>query len=209
MNVRATGTCTWSFYPVYRVASDGRSAVPKTRRDNQTRSLILSAAEPSAKRRHERSRQPAFARFFPKELPPPFKTVSLGLSVSSSTAPFAQLAKGIPAARLAHHNLARPGNIYRRLGLPNPAKHYPLCAFIAQHWDEFERALAKSALSLSIPTPSAVGRALNPSVAIGALAEHRIRIRAGDNATWFKRTSQGSILRSTPTEYRGLFTRRL
>jgi hypothetical protein len=117
--------------------------------------------------------------YFPKELPPPFKTVSFGQAVASAPAEFRDLSHNLSPAQLAHHNLARPGNVYRRLGIPNPAKHLPLCDFIAAHWTELATAASKGTLSLSSPTPSVIGRALNPRVLLGNLAEHRTMVRAG------------------------------
>src|SRR5687768_11768 len=96
--------------------------------------------------------------YFPKELPPPFKTVAFGQAVATAPVEFRDLSLSLPPAKLAHHNLARPGNVYRRLGIPNPAKHLPLCDFVAENWAELAAAASKGTLSLSRPTPSVIGR---------------------------------------------------
>jgi len=117
--------------------------------------------------------------YFPKELPPPFKTVSFGDAVAAAPDEFKTLAQNLPPAKLARHNLARPGNVYRALGIPNPSKHLPLCDTIAANWAQLNQAVSRGSLSLSTPTPSVIGRALNPRVLVSDLAEHKIRCRSG------------------------------
>jgi hypothetical protein len=123
--------------------------------------------------------------YFPKELPPPFKTVSFATKVAEKFPVLVGLAKGLPPTKLAQHNLARPGSIHRRLGIPNPAPHLMLCAFLVKHWPGFQLHFAKSKLSLSLPEDSPAGRAVNTRVPLGELAEHRVAVRAGYRASLY------------------------
>jgi hypothetical protein len=106
------------------------------------------------------------------------------------------LCEKLPPARIAHHNLARAGSIYRTLGLPNPAKHILLCKEIADHWEAISAAASKPLFSLSAPTPSPVGRAVNPAVLIGEMANHRARARSGKRYSLF-----ADIARFYPSVY--------
>jgi hypothetical protein len=120
--------------------------------------------------------------YFPKELPPPFKTVSFAKAVTADVSAYLAAADDVPPTKLAHHNLARPGNLHRRLGIPNPASHLRLCTLIVESWPELLVQLSKSQLSLSTPVDSPAGRTLNTRVPLGDLAQYRAAIRAGQRA---------------------------
>jgi hypothetical protein len=75
---------------------------------------------------------------FPRELPPTFSTLSLANAVQA----FRQLPPAFirpPTARLGSHNIARPGGLRRRLGMPNPVLHMGLCNEVASSWAEIAR----------------------------------------------------------------------
>ena len=120
--------------------------------------------------------------YFPKELPPPFKTVSFGNIASAEPQTFLKVSETLPPAKLAHHNLARPGNFHRRLGIPNPGPHLRLCDFVVQNWPAFATQFSKSELSLSTPVDSPAGRCLNTKVPLGDLPQNRAAVRAGHRA---------------------------
>lgn len=97
--------------------------------------------------------------YFPKELPPTFHTRdfadyiqkfgSLKLSGSGGQAPVS-----IPAT----HNLARPGQLRRALKIYNPFNQYELSDLIATGWQDIQKHLDRSTLSVSRPVEDTKNR---------------------------------------------------
>ena len=50
------------------------------------------------------------------------------------------------------HNLARPGSLRRRLGLPNPILFHQLASLVSTYWSSIQKHLATSRISKSLPT---------------------------------------------------------
>lgn len=84
--------------------------------------------------------------FLPKELPPCFSVTSFNQAALDEL-------KGIEAitSRFARYNMARPGTLRRRLGIPNPINHAKLACHIEQYWPDIMRVLDASCLSCSKP----------------------------------------------------------
>src|SRR5438309_89118 len=116
--------------------------------------------------------------FFPRELPPTFSTASLAAAVQA----FRQLPPAFirpRTARLGSHNIARPGGLRRRLGMPNPVLHMGVCNEIASSWAQIEQFIGQSTLSTSQPmVGSDPVRALAPAESPESLKFIRARARA-------------------------------
>src|SRR5438105_2878527 len=134
--------------------------------------------------------------FFPRELPPTFSTVSLATGVQA----FRQLPPAFihpRTARLGSHNIARPGGLRRRLGIPNPVLHIGVCNEISSSWAQIAQFIAQSTLSTSKPTiGSDPVRALAPSESPESLKFIRAQARA--SARYVLRTD---IARFYPSIY--------
>ena len=118
--------------------------------------------------------------YFPKELPRPFRTVTLAalLTDSSINKPTAFI-NGKRSAKMCCHNLARPGSLRRKLGIPNPVLHYNLCFDIESHWSDISTHIRKSTLSSSKPSvQDGSQRALASSVPKSHLPLERASIRS-------------------------------
>ncbi|PTL35290.1 hypothetical protein CLG94_10305 [Candidatus Methylomirabilis limnetica] len=121
--------------------------------------------------------------YFARELPPPF-----------TTKPFASLAASrltvLPAAfhpnppppfssQIAVHNLARPGSLRRRLGIPNPVSFSQIASLVAAHWQTIVAHCVKSPISLTSPQVDASGkRAIDRKAALSDRPIHRARVQS-------------------------------
>ena len=92
--------------------------------------------------------------YLTKELPPVFSSTALDASVALE-GPLALEDSPRPGrglnARPASHNLARPGNLRRRLQIPNPFSYYELATALEDNWKAIQSQLDRSYLSESRP----------------------------------------------------------
>lgn len=110
--------------------------------------------------------------YFPKELPPPFKTVSLGQS-------FAQLDKSaVKFSQLIRTSYSKYASIQRPLGIPNPVHFVPLAEAVADSWTELVTACNKSSISFTAPKVDSA-RAIVWSESFEKVAEMRAMNRVG------------------------------
>lgn len=87
--------------------------------------------------------------FFPKELPPPFETISFGEFVIKN---IGYLKGNKPSAtKTLLHNLSRAGGLCRKLSIPNPISFYFLCNEIDNNWNDILQKLNVSKISLTSP----------------------------------------------------------
>jgi hypothetical protein len=94
--------------------------------------------------------------YFPRELPPPFNTISFATfatSVHSAALSFntSKKAKNFVSRPVAH-NLARVGSLRRRLSIPNPVAFFQTASVITANWKDIVALCGKSSYSLSTPT---------------------------------------------------------
>lgn len=85
--------------------------------------------------------------YFPRELPPPFNTVSFARHAKKAGA-------GWPKdewTRCAAHNLARPGGLRRPLKIPHPISYFALADLIAANWTEIAAHTGAHRLSATRP----------------------------------------------------------
>jgi hypothetical protein len=122
--------------------------------------------------------------YFPKELPPPFATVSLSRHIDAIAqhwrAHVASLPRraqeNIPSASSPEvFNMARRGHMRRLLSIPNPVNQYYLCDNIAANWRRIQHILNKSPYSLTkCEILAGKDRAVD-TIPFSNLPEHRIR----------------------------------
>jgi len=91
--------------------------------------------------------------YFPKELPSPFRTVSLARVLESLPTDL-----GNDRTQPTRFNLARAGGFRRPLAIPNPRSQISVARLVADHWSEFSAHYAKSAVSLTRPVPETAPR---------------------------------------------------
>lgn len=117
--------------------------------------------------------------YFPKELPPPFKSITFG-NTAAANADQLDAAIGVrtPTTRAAVHNLVRAGDLRRKLAVPNPLNYFRLSRYLVTNWPQLSAHVQGSVLSISTPVVSPIGRALNPRVLIGDLPSQRASHRA-------------------------------
>ena len=119
--------------------------------------------------------------YFPKELPPSFKTSSFARALDPAAAgfPFVDASHSLKWTWTLNHSLARASHVRRSLGVPNPAAHWALAKEIAENWGALRAHIAKSTLSRSMPTlRSTQGRAAVPAVPLADLMFVRVDTRA-------------------------------
>ena len=121
--------------------------------------------------------------YFAGELPPPFTTQPLARLVSSGGASLPQVfyPNATPSfvAQVAVHNLARPGSLRRRLGIPNPVSFSRLAALVAANWNAIEAHCQQSPISLTSPQIDPSGRrAIARKSALSERPIHRARVRS-------------------------------
>ena len=125
--------------------------------------------------------------YFPKELPPPFQTLSFAAAVEAGLPPSFDLVLSRPTnanpafvSSPAIHNLARAGTLRRRLTIPNPVNQFQLAAQIVGGWREIARFCRKSPISLTTPTFKLPGaRPISGAKGFAEIPSARARARAG------------------------------
>ncbi len=121
--------------------------------------------------------------YFPKELPPPFKTTEFADAVSDPflrvPAEFESNPKGRKRdSAWCNHNLVRTGGLRRHLGIPNPVHFYRLAQLIVRNWRHLREHANASPYSLSKPVASST-RAISPEHDLSERATQRVAMRTG------------------------------
>src|SRR5271165_5093154 len=84
--------------------------------------------------------------YLPRELPPPFNSVSFAIYASQHGSSWPQ-----HRTRGVTHNLARPGGLRRPLKIPNPVSYFGLADIIANNTLDIFRHAWKERLSATRP----------------------------------------------------------
>ncbi|MGD0078421.1 MAG: RNA-directed DNA polymerase [Sedimentisphaerales bacterium] len=136
--------------------------------------------------------------YFPKELPPCFKTTKFADVVFPDTGLVDIFNKESKPAKSCVHNLARAGSLPRKLVLVNPIPFSQLANCIASNWGFILSKISRSNLSLSMPSQKdRVNRAIVPKCNQPDLIEHRARVRV----------ARGALLKSDISQfYPSLYT---
>lgn len=111
--------------------------------------------------------------YFPRELPPPFSSISFGALAQTGWQP----ALGAPS-QSATHNLFRWGSLRRQLAIPNPIAFLNLAREVELQWPNLQVIFATSPWSHSLPVPG-LGRAVEPAHTIQSGRGARAALRAG------------------------------
>lgn len=122
--------------------------------------------------------------YFPKELPPPFNTISFAQFSDTSAASALALdisGKGLArnfTSRAGLHNQARAGTLRRKLTIQNPVNQYQITRAVVEGWSDLKLACAKSPISLTTPQYKKHGRrAINPKSPFDAMPLARAKAR--------------------------------
>ena len=116
--------------------------------------------------------------YFPKELPPPFKTNSLAdFAISNPNFPSAFKA----ISKLYSHSHVRYGSLRRKLSIPNPLSFLEITKTLEAYWNDIKLLTRKSHLSKSQPTHTPYPkrtRSISPLLDFPDLPRERARNRA-------------------------------
>lgn len=112
--------------------------------------------------------------YFPRELPPSFSSASFANAIERERPPTANL----KSAKLCVHNMARPGSLRRRLGIPNPFHYHQLVQAIVKYWDSIATHIERSPFSVSKPTSEGRDRAVVPTNMFDEMSKRQHAIRA-------------------------------
>ncbi len=85
--------------------------------------------------------------YFPRELPPPFNTLTFAPYAAKVGGSWKQSTR----TRCVSHNLARPGGFRRPLRIPNPVSYFALADIVASNWPAIMAHTGKHRLSASRP----------------------------------------------------------
>lgn len=112
--------------------------------------------------------------YFARELPPPFTTTPLAGLVAANLGALPKAfnldAKPPFIAQMAIHNLAAPGSLRRRLGIPNPVSYCQLASLVVKNWNTIVAHCQQSPLSLTCPGPDPSGqRAVDRKTSLGRM----------------------------------------
>lgn len=94
--------------------------------------------------------------YFARQLPPPFSTATFAAAVGESPRDFRNtIADHIfkRQARLYTYSLARPGQLRRLLGIPNPAFHFLVSLKLAHLFEDFEAEHQGATIDISLGFP--------------------------------------------------------
>lgn len=116
--------------------------------------------------------------YFPRELPPPFQTRSLGGLIAAQTSGTPLTTGGQLISNSATHNVARTGSLRRELSIPNPIAQTRISGLVSDHWPALE-FMSRSMLSQSFPVPRpSPNRAILTATRLADLNTVRVRTRA-------------------------------
>ena len=120
--------------------------------------------------------------FFPKELPPPFKTKVFSDVVTdpSLKLPIEFTKKKNTWTDYCPYSLARPGSLRRKLAILNPLSYYRISAELVKHQEALFKKASLSIVCLSHPeiTPSG-SRSIAPRIELSELPSAKARSRVG------------------------------
>lgn len=118
--------------------------------------------------------------YFPRELPPPFSTVSFATAVAGAAGiPSGFTGTGAPkSAELCVHNMVRAGGLRRHLGIPNPIHYTRLSDFVVRNWASLHPFATRSSFSLTTPVEGKGERAISPQHTLDDRTAKRAEIRA-------------------------------
>ena len=118
--------------------------------------------------------------YFPKELPPVFQTEDFANFILKQGDLSLTPPKGKKSliSCPSIHNLARPGQLRRKLQVPNPLNMFELAKKLESGWKEIRHHFSKSNYSLSKPVKSGLNRAFSPQYSGNDLPKLRCRHRA-------------------------------
>ncbi|GJD41971.1 RNA-directed DNA polymerase [Methylobacterium bullatum] len=125
--------------------------------------------------------------YFPKELPPPFKTKGIATKSAKIEAKFTVMDALLtnrerdrhpPSSHASKFNMARRGHSRRMLQIVNPINQYYLCRFISVHWNKIFEAINESDYSITKAEIDVHGYRAVPLPPISSLAETRIKAYA-------------------------------
>jgi hypothetical protein len=117
--------------------------------------------------------------YFPKELPPPFRSSSFARIVQKNLATLpGQFGDAKNRALTVSYNMARVGILRRELGVPNPINYYRLSREILDNWKDLRAHYAKGSFSESEPrVTKREQRAFKSKLDLAKLPELRARLR--------------------------------
>jgi len=117
--------------------------------------------------------------YFPRELPPPFTTVSFSQALARpGTQPSGAFNSSPKFSMMGVHNLVRTGGLRRNLGIPNPKHFFRLAQHIVAHWDRLKALAYASPFSLSKPVDGRSDRSVSPEHDLAERSAHRARLRS-------------------------------
>lgn len=120
--------------------------------------------------------------YFPKELPPPFTTVSFASHVCTAprVADFAKTIDQKPkSSKAGRYSLARGGLLRRPLSICNPVAYFLLCQEIVSSWTEISPFVVGTVISSTHPEEKATGRAVDGHFPQSARSEQARQKRLG------------------------------
>jgi Reverse transcriptase (RNA-dependent DNA polymerase) len=88
--------------------------------------------------------------YFPKEWPPCFSTSSFAARILANLGGWLVLQSQTPT-KMCTYSLAKAGGLRRKLSVPNPVSHHPLCEFLSSQWNIVRSHCRASLISLSKP----------------------------------------------------------
>jgi len=125
--------------------------------------------------------------YFPAELPPPFSTImfseAIKKNINSLPIEYDWSGQKKPnyISRPLIFNLARNGNLRRKLSIPNPVNSFQQAKVIAENWPELEAHYNKSDKSLSSPKYNDSSlRAINWTKGFDVANLERLKVRASN-----------------------------
>ena len=117
--------------------------------------------------------------YFPRELPPTFKTSAFATFAVATGPAWSNASKGL-WTRCSPHNLARPGGLRRPLKIPNPISYFALAEIVANNWTDIKAHTWRARLSASRPhIMKSASRAVVPRYRYGELPRLRTLRRRG------------------------------
>lgn len=114
--------------------------------------------------------------YFPRELPPPFRTRQYATFAASRPTPFPHSPMQISRPEI--FNLARTGTLRRPLSILNPVQFYRLASYVVDKWPALRTHANASPFSLTRPIVGRDSRALGRRFGFDVLAEKRARLRS-------------------------------
>lgn len=130
--------------------------------------------------------------YLPKELPPPFTSVSFASNIMPVAATWKDYADALPAkdkrqypfpSNYVRFDMARKGHSRRMLAIPNPVNQYHLVQTLAKNWETIETQMATSAISMTPALVTPLDSRAVPMPKLSLLAERRIKSYATSRAT--------------------------